>query len=166
MIFIINGQGGSGKDTFVKLCQEFVPDRVINISTVDYIKEVAQYLGWEGGKSEKDRKFLSDLKALSKNYNDLPYQQVRRVISALEERRKRYPRPIIFIHCREPEEIQRFVNEYKSRTILFYNGARQLTTNDSDKNVNNYKYDFIIDNTRTFDDLKELAKNFLEEILS
>ena len=165
MIFIINGQGGSGKDTFVKFCQEFVPDRVINISTVDYIKEIAQYLGWEGGKSEKDRKFLSDLKALSKEYNDLPYQQVKRVIFSLNERRKRHPHPIIFIHCREPDEIKRFVNEYKAKTILVYNGSRQITSNESDKNVNNYNYDFIIDNTGTFDDLKERARNFLEEIL-
>ena len=49
-VFIINGSGGVGKDTFV----EFVSDNfsTMNVSSVDKVKEVARVVGWSGGKSE------------------------------------------------------------------------------------------------------------------
>ena len=54
MIIIINGTGGSGKDTFVSYCADCV--KVFNISAVDVVKEAARVLGWEGEKSETDTK--------------------------------------------------------------------------------------------------------------
>ena len=65
---IINGCGGVGKDTFVDYCRIFA--NITNISSVDKIKEAAKILGWNGGKAEEDRKFLSDLKLLSTGYNN------------------------------------------------------------------------------------------------
>ena len=59
-IIIINGTGGSGKDTFVEFVSKY--SKVFNFSSVDKVKEVARVIGWSGTKSEKDRKFLSDLK--------------------------------------------------------------------------------------------------------
>jgi len=41
-IIIINGTGGSGKDTFVEFCSEFT--KVTNISSVDKVKEAAKIL--------------------------------------------------------------------------------------------------------------------------
>lgn len=69
-IFVINGTGGAGKDTFVKMVSRQMDKMsnyaaVINVSSVDRIKEAAKIIGWNGGKEEKDRKFLSDLKELS-----------------------------------------------------------------------------------------------------
>ena len=60
-IIVINGTGGCGKTTFVELTQKY--GKVINFSSVDKVKEVAKLIGWDGKKTEKDRKFLSDLKA-------------------------------------------------------------------------------------------------------
>ena len=62
-VFIINGSGGVGKDTFVELVSENFLLPVMNFSSVDKVKEVARIIGWTGGKSEKDRKFLSDKRA-------------------------------------------------------------------------------------------------------
>ena len=50
-VIIINGTGGSGKDTFVEYCSEFA--KVTNISSVDKVKEAAKILvGWNGEKDE------------------------------------------------------------------------------------------------------------------
>ena len=62
-IIIINGSGGVGKDTFIAMCDKYTYTK--NYSSVDEIKCVARQLGWNGGKTEKDRKFLSDLKLLT-----------------------------------------------------------------------------------------------------
>ena len=63
-VFIINGSGGVGKDTFVELVSKVFNLSVMNFSSVDKVKEIARIIGWTGGKTEKDRKFLSDLKLL------------------------------------------------------------------------------------------------------
>ena len=60
-IVIINGSGGCGKSTFIKLCRDICDQlkgkTVIELSTVDYVKEVAQYCGWDGSKTELKRAF-------------------------------------------------------------------------------------------------------------
>ena len=54
-IFIINGSGGVGKDTFVELVSQFFP--IVNFSSVHKVKEIAIKIGWDGkSKTEKDRK--------------------------------------------------------------------------------------------------------------
>ena len=50
-IIIINGSGGVGKDTFVEFCKKYA--RVLNISSVDKVKEAANILtGWNGENQE------------------------------------------------------------------------------------------------------------------
>ena len=61
-IFIINGSGGVGKDSFVALMAMNSKCSVGNYSSVTKVKKIAEIIGWNGSKSEKDRKFLSDLK--------------------------------------------------------------------------------------------------------
>ena len=78
-IIVINGTGGSGKDTFISYCENYT--KVFNFSSIDIIKEIASTMGWNGGKTEKDRKFLADLKALATDYNDLPYNCVKGAIN-------------------------------------------------------------------------------------
>ena len=46
------------------------------ISTVDFVKEVAKFCGWNGQKTPKDRKFLSDLKNILTQWNDIPYKDI------------------------------------------------------------------------------------------
>ena len=70
-IVVINGSGGSGKTTFVSMVKKYAS--VCEISSVERIKQAATLLGWNGDKTEKDRKFLSDLKFLSSAYNNLSF---------------------------------------------------------------------------------------------
>ena len=72
----------SGKDTFVSLVRECMEERlnqnnlVDNFSSVDKVKEIAKIIGWDGKKTEKDRKFLSDLKLLCTEYNNMPFKSM------------------------------------------------------------------------------------------
>jgi hypothetical protein len=74
-IYILNGMGGCGKDTFASFLSEVCG--VFKYSSIDRVKQIAYECGWDGGKTEKDRKFLSDLKCLLTDYNDLPFNDVR-----------------------------------------------------------------------------------------
>ena len=46
-----------------------------NVDSVNLVKSLATMAGWDGNKTEKNRKFLSDLKDLLSNWNDVPYKE-------------------------------------------------------------------------------------------
>lgn len=168
-IFIINGSGGVGKDTFVELVSVELNDKlkrfhtVVNFSSVDRVKEIAKEIGWDGRKTERDRKFLSDLKSLTRDYCDMPFQTMK---NKIKEFLKSEEGQVLFLHIREPEEIKRVVNEFGAKTILIVrDSATQITSNTSDKNVFDYHYDFIVDNNDTIEELQEKAKQFVNKFL-
>jgi hypothetical protein len=162
-VFIINGSGGCGKDTFIEYCN--FKGCIINISTVDKVKEAGRILGWGGGKAEQDREFLSDLKLLAdKHYN----HSIKYVLSVLDECSEREDEIIVFIHCREPENIERLKNMIKySETILIRNpNVEPIKSNMADANVENYKYDHIIYNDGTLQNLEKKARDFVSGHIS
>lgn len=158
-IFVINGTGGSGKDTFVELVSKYA--KVYNISSVDKIKEIARYCGWNGKKEEKDRKFLSDLKLLLTNYSDLPYLDIQNKIKQFYEN----DAEIMFIHIREPFEIERIVKTNNAKTILIKRkNLENIDSNISDSNVDNYNYDYYINNDGTLQDFDIKAEEFVIDL--
>ena len=153
-IIVINGTGGSGKDTFVELVSKY--NKVLNFSSVDKVKEIAKIIGWSGTKEEKDRKFLSDLKKLTTEYNDMSFESIKDKVAEFYESDKE----IMFIHIREPEEIKRAVDYFDAKTLLIKReGLDIIKSNYSDANVENYDYDYIISNT-TLEKLEDSAKEF------
>ena len=153
-IVIINGTGGSGKDTFVSFVSKY--NKVYNFSSIDKVKEIAKEIGWDGGKTEKDRKFLSDLKRLTTEYNDMAFNSIKDAVNRFNNTDEE----IMFIHIREPEEIQRAKDTFNTKTLLIKReGLDLIESNFSDANVEKYDYDYIINNT-TLEDLEEKAKNF------
>jgi hypothetical protein len=172
-IVVINGAGGVGKDLFVAFCASILgPDKVKNYSTVDYVKAVAAHIGWDGTKDDKNRRFLSELKRVLTEWDDIPYRRTRIEIEDFEEKMykmggKYAENSVMFIHCREPEEIQRFVEEFNAETLLI---RRELAEeknweNASDKGVLDYSYNYIVRNEGTLDDLRESARAFLRDCL-
>lgn len=154
-IFIINGSGGSGKDTFVELVSKYVYTQ--NYSSVTMIKKIAKELGWNGKKTEKDRKFLSDLKQLSSSYNDMPFNYMSTQVYSFKNSDKSF----MFLHIREPEEIERAKKEFNAITILIKrDNIKHITSNDADANVFNYDYDIVIENNGTLKDLDKKAQEF------
>ena len=77
-IVVINGMPRAGKDQFVQFCQEHMA-WCKNISTVDFVKQVANFCGWDGTKTPKNRAFLSDLKDLLTKWDDVPFKKVKSV---------------------------------------------------------------------------------------
>lgn len=157
-IIIINGTGGSGKDTFVEFCSKY--GKIANFSSIDKVKEIARLIGWDGQKTEKDRKFLSDLKRLTTNYNDMSFLSIIDTVAQFESS----DNEILFVHIREPEEILRAARNFKAKTLLVKRvGLSNIQTNYSDANVDNYPYDYIIENS-TLEELENSALNFVNEI--
>ena len=156
-IIVINGTGGSGKSTFVSFCKEF-DDRVIEISTVDFVKEVVRYAGWNGKKDEKGRLFLSDLKDCMEKYDDIPNKKICSIIES-------NPTKIFFINAREPKNIAYYKTKYDAITLLITNDRVPLiTSNHADAHVFNYQYDFHITNNVGLKVLKRKAKEFMEYV--
>lgn len=169
-IFIINGSGGVGKDTFVELVSTELNDMlkkfhtVINFSSVDRVKEIAREIGWDGKKTEKDRKFLSDLKVLTSQYCDMPFESMK---NKVDEFLKDEKSVFLFLHIREPEEIARAVKEFDAKTILVVrNSVQPIVSNMADENVFNFNYDFLIENNGVLHELKIKAKEFILRTIS
>lgn len=159
-IVIINGTGGAGKDTFVSFCAEAT--KVLNVSTVDKVKEAAKILvGWNGEKDELSRKLLVDLKQLSIAYNDAPTKYIMEMADKFKDSDEK----VMFIHIREPEEIEKTKQLLNAKTLLITNPrVKLITSNDADGRVNDFQYDYYITNDGTLEDLKNKAMAFVKEL--
>lgn len=156
-VIVINGSGTVGKSTFVSLCHEIDP-RVIETSTVDFVKGIALQAGWDGIKDEIGRRFLSELKDAMEHYHDIPNQKVEEFIQS-------HPDNIIFINVREPHNIQYYKDVYNAITAIVINpNTKQIQGNHADENVYDYDYDVYIENSGDLILLKETAKFFLDNL--
>lgn len=170
-IFIINGSGGVGKDLFVRKVYKSIlilfPEKVYqvwNYSSIDKVKSIAAQIGWNGKKNEKDRKFLSDLKVLTTEYNDMPFEDLKQKVKSFEEEDRAI---FLFLHIREPKEIERAKNEFNAKTILVTrNSVPQITSNVADGSVFNYEYDIEIKNNGDEEELEKIADSFVKNILN
>ena len=157
-VFIINGCGGVGKDTFVSYVRQKYPYMVLNFSSVDKVKQIAKIIGWDGRKSERDRKFLSDLKCLCTGYNDMPFNSMASAVNEFAESEAE----ILFLHIREPEEIARAQAAFHAKTILVKRDlVKQIISNDADKNVSNYPYDIVVNNDGDLKSFRRKAEKFV-----
>lgn len=169
-VFIINGRGGSGKDTFVQFFSEQAGTHFVqNFSTVDYVKDIAYELGWNGEKDNLSRKFLSDLKDMTTYWADKPFQDVVKRTQVAYDEWRGYgvdSRSFVFIHCREPKEIQRLVDKmpFSTYSLLIRRRGLQEYGNHADDEVENFKYDFVIENNYGLDNLKSEAINFYNKV--
>lgn len=162
-IFIINGSGGVGKDTFVELVSKMLTLSVMNFSSVDKVKEIARIIGWTGGKTERDRKFLSDLKLLCTDYNNMPFNSMCEKVKKFTESNA----AMLFLHIREPEEIEKARVAFGAKTVLIKRDVvKHITSNMADGNVFNYQYDIIVDNDGNLEDFNKKAIQFVEDFKS
>lgn len=167
-IVIINGSGRSGKDTFCQLCRPYV-DAYRNVSSITPIVDMARIIGYSGNKSESDRLFLSNLKQLVEDYNEGTSNYVFNQIQDFLEMTKLIQvdaKLLLFIHIREPKQIDKVCQKYpQCKTCLIVNrNVPIILSNDSDKNVSDYSYDYVIDNSDSIEVLKVKAKSFISDL--
>lgn len=160
-IFIVNGMARCGKDTFAIFLGNYV--RTMKYSSIDKVKDIARLCGWDGGKTEKDRKFLSDLKVLTTEYSDLAFSAIfETVVKFLELEYYN----VLLIDIREPKEIERAKKTFGAKTILIKNDrVKNITSNMADANVYNYTYDYEIENNGTLKEFDTNIKKFVNEVI-
>lgn len=176
-VVVINGMPGCGKTTFEQMCQDvcksnfsegFQEGRIVQVaitSTVDFVKEIALNCGWDGSKTLENRKFLSDLKDLLTNWNDVPYKKILERVKQLESwTRYNGLDWILFVDCREPAEIQKLKERLNATTVLIRRDSveNSETSNHADANVFDYNYDVTIYNNGSLDIFKTIAKQFIK----
>lgn len=159
-IIIVNGYPQAGKTTLEKIIQEHVKTTIY--SSIDPVKEYARhYFGYKDEKTEQWRRFLSELKKLLTDEFDLIYKKVSKHIEEFYNS----DAEIIMIDSREPIEIERFKNEFNAVTLFVRNSrAERVTSNESDANVENYVYDYYIDNNGTLEELEQKALEFIDKL--
>lgn len=153
-IYIINGSGGAGKDTVCDIAAERYVVR--NISSITPIVEIAKFAGWDGVKTPASRRLLARLKEVFTEYNDLSFAYCMEQLAAFRAGGEQ----ILFVHIREPEEIERFRQAAgeSCRTLLVRRpslDARGLLGNRADDSVEDYQYDDILVNDGTINELRE-----------
>ena len=158
---VINGVGGCGKDTLIEMLKDKI--KFHNISSITPIKEIAYNCGWDGEKTEKARKFLSDMKKLLTDFNEYPKQYI------LKEQEKflSSENEILFVHIREPEEIEKFVNASKGKTITLLIKPREelqnkVYGNHSDDDVEKYNYDLTFVNNKPLEEIESEWLDFVK----
>lgn len=156
-IYILNGVGRVGKDTFAAMVKKHIP--TFKYSIVDLPKEAAKILGWDGGKTEKDRKFLSDIVDLATEYNDSPFRDVLSIVADFKN--NLIEDEVLIIDMRDPKDIARAVADFNAETVLVTNPrVKKINSNHADANVEDYKYDYVIENDGTLEQLEKVAKLF------
>ncbi len=163
-VFVINGAGGVGKDTLCDLASKHF--KVYNVSSIDPIKEIAAMTGWSGEKTDKARKFLSDIKRLTIEYNDYPTLWGK----ARFDEFMKSDNEIMFFHIREAEEIRKYVEATDgiAKTLLIRGGNRMSKShygNASDDEVENYSYDYYFVNDKSLDETECAFCDFLRSIM-
>ena len=163
LVIIINGKGGTGKDTVCELAARHY--KVRNVSSIDPIKEIAGRYGWHGEKDAKARKFLSALKQAFVDYNDLPNTYVRHqyeeFMAGDEE--------ILFVHIREGAQIDAFKARIPTKcvTLLVHSDGRSQGSygNASDDQAEDYAYDYCYVNNKPLSELETDFMAFLQTVL-
>ena len=172
-VFVINGSGGSGKDTFCNYIKDlaFEKDRtyfVDSVYTSTPAKQWAKKMGWDGSKLPSDRCFLCNLKDMLDYWNNATYNCIREYFSNYYISRyyNSYSKAIIFIHAREEKDIV-WIKNYclnkgiSCKSILIKRPNTTKKGNHADDNVEQYiNYDYTILNKGTLEDFKKKAQNF------
>lgn len=170
VIVLINGCGGSGKDTFEDMVKGFLygvgPLKIHHISTIDPLRDIAkEIVKINDPKSvlgkDSYRDCLADLKAAwDKNYDGSFIYLTKKLNQIQLERDLKH---VVFVHVREKENIERIVRKVNidswSITTLCVYGRTDpsVFSNSSDRDVMSYHYDVYLNNGGSMDDLKEAA---------
>ena len=165
-VVVVNGVCGSGKDSFESYVAAYAKLNgyiIDKTSMVTYVKKCAEKCGWAGGKTNADRKFLASLKDILEEWNDSPFEDVHKFLLTAAKDGKY----LTFVDAREGKDIDRIKEHWPdTTTVLVKNdNVRPPQGNHADENVNDYFYDWVIDNSSSLEDLRLAAEVWFEKIL-
>lgn len=173
---IINGSGTHGKDEFISKVRKHTEGRwtVFNVSTVDRVKQVCEFMDCpRSEKTDKARNFWSAVKDAWVAYNDGPTQamseyvaEAKRTEQMLSTLKQGIEQVVVFIHCREPEEVDKLLSacsKYAQVCTLMIDRPGQDVPNcskDDPENVQAYDYDCVY-SCRSLEELDYAAAQFV-----
>ena len=174
-VFIINGSGGSGKDTFCNYIEQLATEKnkryhIESIYTSTPAKQWATTMGWDGSKLPSDRRFLCNLKDMLDYWNNATYKLIKDCFFAYYTTKsyRYYSKTIFFIHAREEKDIIWIKNYcqnkgFSCKSILIKRPNTTKKGNHADDKVEQYiNYDYTIINDGTLEDFKKKAQDFFE----
>lgn len=179
-VVIINGAPQSGKDTFAKLaidyCNMDESANVLNLSSVDPIKDVLIGFGWDGEKSDNVRDIIANIKQMWISAQNGPTMFMMNNIIHFHTQHVEEDN-IVFCHIREPEEIDKLKKIITGMeavgieiiTLFLVRGDSVVNdgVRDSDNPdlISKYPYDKIIYNDEDLAKLDEKVCSFIDELL-
>ena len=162
-IYITNGSAENGKDSFAEFVSKYIT--TYKYSSIDLVKDMFEVVGIsKENKTEKKRRLWSDGKDLLTKYDDIPFKDIVSIVTDFKN--NKIETEVLFIDIRESDEIARAVKTFGAETILVRNpNVRKIVSNHADRDVENYKYDYIIENDGTLEQLNKVAEYFVREII-
>ena len=167
-VVVVNGMPESGKTTAQEICREILKTLNWNCvikSSVEWVKEIATFAGWDGVKDDKSRKFLSDLKAALTEWDDAVLKHLVNEVDYYHYTGDNY---VIFIDIREPYEIEKAKEAFNASTLIVRRPQVECNhyNNSSDMGVFNYKYDYTIWNDKDKKALEAECAFFLGQLMA
>ena len=170
-IIILTGKAQSGKNSTANIIKKHLEKqnkKTVIISYAKYLKDYAkEIIGWNGKESTKPREFLQQIGVeLIKNQID-----ENMLINRIKEDIKVYEYfydVIIISDARFKDEIESI--KTKNTVVIKIEGKENKLTTEEKNHIteialDNYnKYDYIIENKTTKQNLKEQIKKIMEEI--
>lgn len=163
-IFILNGVHASGKNTFVKYINEYGIDAV-HYSYVDFTRDMLESKGVNvKDKSNKLRKLLCNVNNALEEYDDIPFKDCLSIADNFYQ--NWFEGDCLFIDCREPKKIERLKQALNAKTVFVKSNKIITADNLADKAVaENYKYDYVVQNIGSLDDLRNNTIDFIKDVI-
>lgn len=153
IIIALSGYAGCGKDTAYQLIKDRYNAR--RFAFADALKKIARYLTWDGNKDENGRRFLQNLGNIAREYNKNVWADL--VVNDIEIWSNDISLAVI-TDFRFPNEVNVLKKRFsKVYTIRILGKAYDLGKNSrdiSEHSLDNYKFDYYIDNSGTLDEFK------------
>lgn len=147
-VILISGKARAGKTTVAKIIQQKYGGEIIPFAK--HLKAQAVGLGWSGEKDDKGRTLLQKLGDIVKEYHGLPYYSEVVLESANEV--------TIIDDWRYPYEKDVFGKDVITIRVerKHENGlSLEQKLHESETSLDNYEFDYVIDNNGTLDELCE-----------
>lgn len=150
----VTGYAQSGKDEIGRICATHGYNRV---AFADEVKRIAFMMGWDGKKDERGRRFLQDIGNRAREYDQDVWVRL-----AFAEA-QRYER-MVFTDVRFLNEARWIKNAGGVLVRVVRDGVGPANDDVSETELEQIRYDFLVNNSTTLDDLRENVDRLMSRI--
>ena len=175
MIILISGKAEAGKSTLARMLKEQINSKgmpAVRISFGDAVKKIAFQLGWDGNKDLKGRNLLQLLgdgvrayssgfwvKKMISQIDSIPGNEATIIIDDA-----RYFNELSIIDNLYPSVYKIRIRRSKHKSALTEEQMRHPSETELDNHLD--MFDHFVFNDGTLDDLREVAKGIVKDVIS